>query len=89
MKKFKRHRTLEEVQALCDAQGVELRRRLYDEGKDFVSLHSVDALVIYAPDLGRFQGMRNGESFSHERDQPDDWYQALVNFFYTDEDPPK
>lgn len=89
MKQFKRHRTLNEIQELCDLQGVELRRRLFDAGNDFVSLHSPGVLVLFDPVFGRFQGEYGDISFSSGRDRPDSWYQALVNFFYTDEDPPK
>ncbi len=108
MKRFKRHRTLDEIQALCDVHGIELQRRLFDKGSDFVSLHAPAFMILYDPTLGRFQGeqyvrknprisytqvpaFENEDCdivyFNSNRDQPDDWYQALLNFFYTDEDP--
>jgi len=87
MKTFKRHRTLDEIQEMCDLQGVELRRRLYDyEGNDFVSLHSPGIVVLYDPQLGRFQGQCDELHFDHRQDRTEDWYAALLNFFYTDED---
>lgn len=87
MKTYKRHRTLDEVQKLCDEQGVELRRQLYDDGGDFVSLHGPDTMVLYSPNFGRFLGEHQGMYFTSNRDHPEAWYQALLNFFYTDEDP--
>ncbi len=86
MQMFEGHRTLDAIQRLCDEQGVELRREKYDRGDDYISLHTPGVIVCYDPIFGRFIGSVEMEGqkvhFSSDIDCPDDWYQALLNFFY-------
>ena len=96
MKKFKRHRTFEEVRDLCKKQGVPFsdhRHRIH--GDDSVVVGKIAAghhgYAIFNTFNGRFFGLTpDGEHFSsysgrHDK-QP--WFQALLNFFYTNDPAP-
>lgn len=92
MKTYKRHRTLSEVIAQCKDQNIELRTKLFEEGNDHISLHRGRSVTLYAPFNGRFLGIydtpKGKVTFNSDVDIDEPWYQALVEFFYTDEDPP-
>ncbi len=90
MKTYLRHRTVDELQALCERDGVQLLRDRYDdEGSDYVSLHWQGGNCMFNAVNGRFWGAHVGFIFDSNADQPQPWYPKLLDFFYTNEDAPK
>lgn len=85
MKTFARHKTLEEVQAQCEALGVPLDMRLYEGGDDCVTVGDPEnGYAIYNVVNGRFFGKNDlGLDFNSDDSCYDDhgWYQQLLNFF--------
>lgn len=87
MKKFARHKTLDEIRKQCQEHGVPLNTRLYDErGYDtvFVGIGPDSGFAIYNTFNGRFFGRTpDGVEFTSDEDTHDSepWMQALLNFF--------
>lgn len=89
---FERPRTVDEIAEQCDAAGITLRRKPFDDGiASHVSIVSGNedtgiATVIYRPGSGRFNGVTNlGESFdSAQMDgyMNSSWFEALAVFFW-------
>lgn len=89
MKKFRRHKTLAEIKAQCEVQGVPFSSHMYDvHGWDTVYIGRQSAgyaYAIYNVFNGRFFGRTpsgvafNSNSVQHENCH---WFQQLLNFFY-------
>lgn len=94
--RFTRHRTADEVIAQCRAQGLEIDTRPFERGSDHLVIKTPAAGVFFNTVSGRFfgsipaiAGKQPEVHFNSDHDVPEAWYQTLVEFFYTDEDPPK
>lgn len=95
MKKFKRHKTITEVLAQCEAQGVPTNTKHHDEeGGDTIvvgQLYPLDPLkchVIYNLVSGRFRGRTDeGVWFTSDHSGYDrrPWMQALLHFFLSND----
>lgn len=91
MKTFARHRTLDEITALCEERGFPIDTHAYENhASDWVRLHFAHDgqgwEILYCPFNGRFLG-RHGpanaiftESSAKLDSEP--WYQALLDFLY-------
>lgn len=89
MKKFSRHKTLAEIKAQCEAQGVSFSSHMYDmHGWDTVYIGRQTAgyaYAIYNTFNGEFFGRTpSGVAFSSDSTRHEDrrWFQQLLNFFY-------
>ena len=97
MRTFKGHRTLDEVMAQCVTEGIDLDvSRYINDGSDYVVLRAPAITVLYSVFNGRFfgtvpaiPGKQEQIEFNSDEDRSDDWYQRVVEFFYTDEELPK
>jgi hypothetical protein len=89
MQKFARHRSVDELKAICAERGFRIKTDLYDAGDDHVSVFPViggeNFMVLYSGFNGRFFGKRNGMHFTSDMDflDADPWFQALLDLFYT------
>lgn len=84
MKQFLRHKTLDEIKAQCEAQGLELDTRLFDQGDDCVVVRGGGAYVVYNMTSGNFYGETpGGFKFDNTMAELDSawWYDAMLNFF--------
>lgn len=93
MIRFKRHRTYEEIKALCKKQKVPLNDFNYRErGWDSIMLGTKDdGWVVYNTFNGRFFGKTpTGKDFTSDSTKHDkaEWMQQLLAFFYTNEELP-
>jgi hypothetical protein len=84
VKTFGGNRPLEEIQALCRAQGVEFIDVQHRRGSDYVTLRSPGAWVMFNTFNGRFFGKTpdNIEFSSDDKRDGTPWFDALLNFFY-------
>lgn len=96
MKVFKRHRTSTEIKTLAEPLGIEVDTRAYDKGSAHIILRTPAVEVLFNVANGRFfgaipaiPGKQSEIHFNSDNDRADAWYQALVNFFYTDEEAPE
>jgi hypothetical protein len=86
---YLRHKTLDELKAQCAACGVKIFSDCFELGmRDDVVVSFPDggAVVIYKPFTGHFKGIKErGIGFSNhsKRYENEDWYQELMEFFYT------
>lgn len=85
-KKYKGTKSLEVIQAQCVAQGLVLNRQRYDEGDDFVTVHSPQApgaVVFFNTFNGRFFGTTHtGLEFRSDQELDElPWFSALLDFF--------
>lgn len=88
MKKFARHRSLDELRNLCVERGVALNTDRYDcEGSDYVVVSGLFGrrrlVVIYSVVNGRFFGKRGDQRFSESSPcdgQP--WFDAILDLVY-------
>lgn len=96
MRTFKRHKTFEEVKALCKEQGLFINDALYlHRGYDTVVIKRFVASrdqVIYNTTNGRFYGTASvdGQTVQFHSDDKRDgapWFDALLDFFYVEKDP--
>lgn len=90
MQKFARHRSVDELKALCAERSYRIKTDLYEAGSDHISVFPVidgeTISVLYSGFNGRFFGWRNGIVFASGMEHLDQepWFQALLNLFYTD-----
>lgn len=88
MKTFARHRTFNEVKALCKAQGLKFDDHVYKAGGDMVFVTGGGCTVAFNCATGWFCGRTpdyiefNSTDNDHEKEP---WFQALLAFFYTDD----
>lgn len=93
MKKFARTKTLDDIRAQCEQQGLELNTTLYDAGEsDYIKISSTDgktsAKVLFCTFNGWFFGTVSsggpGMDFHSENASLDGtpWFDALLAFFY-------
>ncbi len=90
MKTFRRHRTVEELRTLCQQQGLGFDDDYYRAGGDRVLVRGGGAAVSFNTVNGRFVGSTpDGTVFNsaHTEHEEETWFQAFLNFFYTDEWP--
>lgn len=92
MKKFKGHRTLDQVQQACQEQGLGFDRTAYDEGNDYVRIigtfAGISVVLYYSSWNGKFMGtLPSGVTFDSDSDEHDGlpWFDALLEFFYVEE----
>lgn len=91
MQKFARHRSVDELKAICAERGFRIKTDLYEAGSDHISVFPIidgeTFSVIYNGFNGRFFGWRNNICFASGMASLDDkpWFQALLNLFYTDD----
>jgi hypothetical protein len=97
MKRFARIKTLDEIKAQCQAQGVRLCTRLYDtQGWDTVvvggpisnAAKTGPGHAIYSTFNGKFFGRTpDGIEFdsTETRHEHAPWFQALLSFFYVEQ----
>jgi hypothetical protein len=95
-KVWKRHRTADEVIAQAKAQGIDLELGPFERGSDHIGLRTPAIHVLFNVFSGRFlgslpaiPGKQSEIHFNSDNDRADDWYQTMVNFFYTDDEAPK
>ena len=86
MKTFKRVKSLEEIRAQCQAQGLAFDDTAFrGEESDFVRIAGGGASVLFSTVNGRFFGTTpDGVEFSSASSAFDGapWFQALLAFFY-------
>ncbi len=91
MRKFKGSKRFEIIVTQCEQQGVALDRKRFDQGADHIVLKKGGATVFYNTFNGRFFGSAmigkrtvtfNSDS---ERHTGAPWFNALLEFFYTDD----
>lgn len=93
METFKRHRTADEIITKCKAEDITFDACKYREGSDHIVMYLPGPNGRRCPVLfnvfnGRFFCAADGfPHFSSDKDQDDAWYQAMLDFFYTNEDP--
>ena len=90
MKQYTRHKTMEEVRAQCEAQGVAFGSKLYvEKGWDTVYVGIAgQGHVVYNTFNGKFFGATpTGRRFDSSSTlyEHRDWFQALLDFFMTNE----
>jgi hypothetical protein len=97
MKTYNRHRTSAEVLAASRAQNILVDTERFDQGWDHLLLfmpgpNGLRCPVLYNVCNGRFFCASEGyPQFSSDQAQYDGqpWFDALLDFFYTNEDLPK
>jgi hypothetical protein len=91
MKRFKRHKTFDEIKAQCEAAGIHFSDHLYKvTGADFVVITTIEGnnnsgQVLYNTVTGAFFGTTPDDvSFDSDKDEHENepWFQALLLFFY-------
>ena len=89
MKKYARHKTLEEIKADCLNDGFELNTEKHDQGSDWITITGTfagqECTIIYAPFNGRFIGkLDNDKTFSERNTEFDnvDWYAEILDFLF-------
>jgi len=98
MKTYKRHRLASEVLELAKARGIAVDTLKFDRGGDHLVLHmdgpdDWTVPVMYNVVSGRF--FYAGEGYPHFGSDPafsrdgEPWFDALLDFFYTDEELPE
>lgn len=88
MRTSKRHKTLAEIKAQCKAQGLEFHDKAYKAGSDCITVRGGGGHATFNTVTGWFCGTTDrGVSFdshnTHHENEP--WFQALLDFFYTDD----
>lgn len=87
MKKFARHRSLDELRPLLTERRIEIDTTRYDAGSDWVALSGsfagVEIDLIYCPFNGHFYGEHEGP-FSERCAAMDaePWYAELLDLLY-------
>ncbi|MGV1017460.1 MAG: hypothetical protein ACOYBW_08795 [Fluviibacter phosphoraccumulans] len=87
MKKFSRIRSVDEIKAQCEAQGLVCDDFDYMMGSDRITVSGGGASVSYNTCNGHFSGTTpDGTKFDSSEHGFDehDWFKALLNFFYAD-----
>lgn len=90
MKKFKGHRSFDQIAAQCKEQGLAFECANYVlRGSDYVGVFSGGVRVLYNTSNGRFFGTHlDGRRFSESSAfDGEPWFDALLNFFYYTEGP--
>ncbi len=88
MRKYLRHKTLDEIREQCAAQGLTLEESLHSRNSsDYVVVSSPKcprARVLYSTFNGRFFGVdENGNDFnSGMKLDSERWFAGLLDFFY-------
>lgn len=97
MRKFTRHRTLEELRATCAQKKWKLETKAFRAGSDFVSFlfriktlsTPVTGIALVSMFNGRFFGtLDSGEDFSSDNTEHENkrWFQILLDTVYTSKD---
>lgn len=94
MKKFSRHKTLDEITGACRAAGFEVDTEQYDHGSDHVTIDGIFAgrrmAIIYNTFNGRFLAPDDDGHLLTERSanlDGIDWYDAILEFLYVADEP--
>jgi hypothetical protein len=88
-KVFERHRTLEELQAVCAERGWTLNTAVFEQGGDGVSFHfkigEVSGFAVFNTFNGQIIGhLKNGEPFSSQdgKHEGEPWFNELLDVAY-------
>lgn len=96
MQKFARHRSVDELKAICAERGFRIKTDRYEAGDDHIGVLAIIGGDTYGVGYSAFNGRFFGETpdgiwFTSDMEHLDHepWFQALLNLFYTDDPEPR